>query len=29
MSWYRLYHLGSDGQHVAPEDLLVLAPEAA
>ena len=21
MSWYRLYHLGSDGQHVAPEDV--------
>ncbi|WP_220128459.1 hypothetical protein [Sphingomonas sp. CGMCC 1.13658] len=21
MTWYRLYHLGSDGQHVAPEDV--------
>ncbi|MFD1612157.1 hypothetical protein ACFSCW_10125 [Sphingomonas tabacisoli] len=21
MAWYRLYHLGSDGQHVAPEDV--------
>lgn len=21
MAWYRLYHLGSDGQHVAPEEV--------
>lgn len=21
MAWYRLYHLGSDGEHVAPEDV--------
>ena len=21
MAWYRLYHLGSDGQHVAPEEM--------
>lgn len=21
MTWYRLYHLGSDGQHVAPEEV--------
>lgn len=21
MAWYKLYHLGSDGQHVAPEEV--------
>jgi hypothetical protein len=24
MAWYRLYHLGSDGQHVAPEEVEAL-----
>lgn len=24
MAWYKLYHLGSDGQHVAPEEVEAL-----